>query len=157
MAADDLDSGYQSVPGLRGKVIVSVFDPLVFEGGGYYGFTHKAKEGITEGQADWTGKYLYVGTGALVDMGLFMPHLTAGLSYFWVSRNIAERDKNNRERLIGVPDDVTAYGYYVELGLEYYLYEHFAIDGAVRFDQALTDGKRASLLGFGIGADWYVF
>ncbi|MCP4230023.1 MAG: hypothetical protein GY771_07725 [bacterium] len=157
MAADDLDTGYQSAPALRGKIIFNVFDPLVFEGGGYYGFTHKAKTGIVEGQADWACKYAYAGTGALVDMGLFMPHLTAGLSYHWITRNVAEMDKDNRERLTAVTDDVTAYGYYIEIGLEYYLYEHFAIDGAIRFDQALTEGKRSSLLGFAIGADWYAF
>ena len=157
MANDDLDSGYQSVPALRGKIIFNVFDPLLFEAGGFYGFTHKAKTGIAEGRADWACKYAYAGTGALVNMGLFMPHLTAGLSYFWITRNIAEMDENDRERFIAVPDDVTAYGYYIELGLEYYLYEHLAIDGGIRFDQALTEGNRATLLGFGIGLDWYMF
>jgi opacity protein-like surface antigen len=157
LAADDLDTGYQSVPALRGKIMFHVFNPLLFEAGGFYGLNHKAKTGITEGQADWACNYVYAGTGALVDMGLFMPHLTAGLSYFWIKRDIAEMDKNDRDILLPVSDDVNAYGYYIELGMEYYLYEHLAIDFGVRFDQALTSGRRASLLHFGGGVDWYVF
>ncbi len=157
LAADELDTGYRSVPVFRGGLVFVPLPPFLAEAGGAYALRTKAKTGIDRGEVSWQGTNLYAGLGIILDMGLLMPYLSAGASYFYISRDDAARDPVNRDVRVAEEVSVQEYGFYIDLGLQYFLYEHFALNGGLHYDHALTAGKPARIFDVHGGVEYYLF
>lgn len=157
MANDDLDTGYSTVPVFRGGLAFRPFSPVLMEFGAAYTLRSGAKTGIDEGEVSWRGTGFFAGAGIILDMGLLLPYLTAGVSYFYVSRYDAEADPDNenyrRAKKVSARDP----GFYIDLGLQYFLYEHLAIGGGLRYDHIFTAGKPARIFDVHGGVDYYLF
>jgi hypothetical protein len=86
-----------------------------------------------------------------------MPHLTGGVSYFRISRYDAEEDPDDenyeRAKKVSVRDP----GFYIDLGLQYFLYEHLAVGGGLRYDHVFTVGRSARIFDFHGGVNYYLF
>ena len=155
MANDDLDTGYRTVPVFRGGLAFRPFSPVLMEFGAAYTLRSGAKTGIDEGEVSWRGTGFFAGAGIILDMGLLLPYLTGGVSYFYISRYDAEADNENyrRAKKVSARDP----GFYIDLGLQYFLYEHLAIGGGLRYDHVFTAGKPARIFDVHGGVDYYLF
>jgi hypothetical protein len=157
MANDDLDTGYSTVPVFRAGLAFRPFSPILMELGAAYALRSEAKTGIDEGEASWQGTDFFAGAGIILDMGLLMPHLTGGVSYFRISRYDAEEDPDDenyeRAKKVSVRDP----GFYIDLGLQYFLYEHLAVGGGLRYDHVFTVGRSARIFDFHGGVNYYLF
>jgi hypothetical protein len=157
MANDDLDTGYRTVPVFRGGFVFQPFPPVLLEFGAAYATRSGAKTGIDEGEASWQGTNFFAGAGIILDMGLLMPHLTGGVSYYYISRYDAEVDPDDenykRAKKVSIRDS----GFYIDLGLQYFLYEHFAVGGGLRYDHVFTAGRSARIFDVHGGVEYYLF
>ena len=155
MANDDLDTGYSTVPVFRGGLGCRPFSPVLLVFGAAYTRRSGAKTGIDEGEVSWRGTGFFAGAGIILDMGLLLPYLTGGVSYFYISRYDAEADNENyrRAKKVSARDP----GFYIDLGLQYFLYEHLAIGGGLRYDHVFTAGRPARIFDVHGGGDYYLF
>jgi hypothetical protein len=157
MADDDLDTGYRTVPVFRGGLVFQPFSPILMELGAAFALRSSAKTGIDEGEASWRGTNFFAGAGIILDMGLLMPHLAFGASYYNISRYDAEADPDNENYRRTKKVSVSEPGFYVDLGLQYFLYERFAIGGGLRYDHVFTAGRPARIFDVHGGVKYYLF
>jgi hypothetical protein len=157
MAGDDLDTGYKTIPVFRGALAFQPFPPVLMELGAAYTVRSGAKTGIDEGEVSWRGTDFFAGAGVILNMGLLMPHLSAGASYYYISRYDAEEDPENenyrRAKKVSAHDP----GFYIDLGLQYFLYERLAVSGGLRYDHVFTAGKPARIFDVHGGVEYYLF
>jgi hypothetical protein len=143
-AAFDHDA--KSAPGAGLHLYGNLFHWLALDAGAdlYLPFDAESDTGVGE-----THLATYrAGLTYKVNMGVFMPFLAAGYGFF------DERIRREAEW-----EDVTAQGFYVAPGLEYYFTERFAAWGALDYtrvlDGARKEGRDTQLVKLDFGVIYY--
>jgi hypothetical protein len=142
------DNDAKSAPSAGLRLYVNAFHWLAIEGAAdlYLPFAAESDTGRGETRL----RAYRAGAVYKIHMGVFMPFLAAGYAHF-----------DQRLRRDGGWEELTAPGFYVAPGLEYFLSERFSATGALAygraFDDARSEGRDTQLvkLEFGINYSYW--